>query len=113
MITSSQQQPVGTDGVARLHEVFGGVLHIPMSAIEVAASSLKHLLSNHRVNSLTLCALDSCRQPQQLHAAVKLVWRKLPPATSAVVRADVHQWVSKCAEAVPSTPTLAAQFRFL
>ena len=79
----------------------------------MAASSLKQLLSEHRVSSRTLRALDSCRQPQQLHAAVKLVWRKLPSATQAIVRADVHEWVSMCAEAVPSTPTPADRFQFL
>ena len=113
MITSSQQQPAGTDEAARLQEAFDDVLHIPVSAIEVAASSLKQLLSDHRVNSQTLRALDSCRQPQQLHAAVKLVWRKLPSTTQAVVRADVREWVSMCAEAVPSTPTPADRFQFL
>ena len=113
MITSSQQQPAGTDEAARLQEAFDDVLHIPVSAVEVAASSLKQLLSEHRVSSQTLRALDSCRQPQQLHAAVKLVWRKLPSATQAVVRADVREWVSMCAEAVPSTPTPADRFQFL
>ena len=89
------------------------MLHIPVSAIEVAAPSLKQLLSEHRVSSQTHRALDSCRQPQQLHAAVKLVWRKLPSATQAVVCADVREWVSMCAEAVPSTPTPADGFQFL
>ena len=113
MITSSQQQPAGTDEAARLQEAFDDVLHIPVSAIEVAPSSLKQLLSDHHVNSQTLRALDSCRQPQQLHAAVKLVWRKLPSATQAVVRADVREWVSMCGEAVPSTPSPADRFQFL
>ena len=61
MITSDQQQPTGADEAARLQEAFDDVLHIPVSAIEVAASSLKQLLSEHRLNSETLRALDSCR----------------------------------------------------
>ena len=113
MIASSQQQPAGANDAARLQDAFDDVLHIPVSAIEVAASSLKRLLSDHRVNSQTLRALESCRQPQQLHAAVKLVWCQLPPATQAVVRTDVHEWVSMCVEAVPSTPTPADRFQFL
>ena len=84
-----------------------------MTAVPVAESSLRQILVDPKVAASTLRALEACRQLQQLHAAVKLVWRKLTPAVQTAARADVPEWSPMCAEAVPTAPTAPDRLQFL
>ena len=113
MIFTSRQGPTHANDALKLHEAFEDVLHIPVTAVPVAASSLRQMRVNPKVGASTLRALEACRQPQQLHAAAKLVWRKLTAAVQAAVHADFLEWSSMCAEAVPTAPTAADRLQFL
>ena len=113
MILTSRQGPTDASDALKLQEEFEDVLHVPETAVPVAESSLRQILVDPKVAASTLRALEACRQLQQLHAAVKPVRRKLTPAVQTAARANVPEWSSMCAEAVPTAPTAPDRLQLL
>lgn len=87
---------------SKVETIIEEILYLPDFIASKASAALKELLIGHQCGGTTLKALDGVRLPQQLQAALRQIWSKVPSNQKLALVGPLTEWSNACLQLAPT-----------